>query len=60
MAGDAGFEPANTGVKVPCLNQLGYTPITPGVRLAICEPKMAPRVGLEPTTHGLTVRCSTD
>ena len=25
--GVAGFEPTNTGVKVPCLNQLGDTPI---------------------------------
>ena len=27
MAGAAGLEPADAGVKVPCLNQLGYTPI---------------------------------
>ena len=33
----------DAGVKVPCLNQLGYTPITPGV-------KMAPRAGFEPAT----------
>ena len=26
MAGAAGLEPANTGVKVPCLNRLGYAP----------------------------------
>ena len=43
MAGVAGLEPADAGVKVPCLNQLGYTPITPGV-------KMAPRAGFEPAT----------
>ena len=27
MAGVAGLKPADVGVKVPCLNQLGYTPI---------------------------------
>ena len=31
MAGVVGLEPTNAGVKVPCLNRLGYTPITPGV-----------------------------
>ena len=30
MAGVVGLEPTNAGVKVPCLNRLGYTPITPG------------------------------
>ena len=52
LAGVVGLEPTSAGVKVPCLNQLGYTPITPGV-------KMAPRAGLEPATYGLTVRRST-
>ena len=32
MAGVVGLEPTNAGVKVPCLNRLGYTPITPGVK----------------------------
>ena len=27
-AGVAGFEPTNDGVKVRCLNRLGYTPIS--------------------------------
>ena len=27
MAGVVGFEPTDVGVKVPCLNQLGYTPV---------------------------------
>lgn len=27
MAGVAGLEPADVGVKVPCLNRLGYTPV---------------------------------
>ena len=31
MAGVAGLEPADAGVKVPCLNRLGYTPNTPEV-----------------------------
>ena len=44
MAGVAGFEPADAGVKVPCLNRLGYTPITPGVL------QLAPRAGFEPAT----------
>ena len=26
MAGAAGLEPADAGVKVPCLNRLGYAP----------------------------------
>ena len=26
LAGVAGLEPADAGVKVPCLNRLGYTP----------------------------------
>ena len=54
LAGVAGLEPADAGVKVPCLNRLGYTPLTPG------DFKMAPRTGLEPVTYGLTVRRSTD
>lgn len=32
MAGVAGLEPADVGVKVPCLNRLGYTPV-------FCKPK---------------------
>ena len=28
MAGVAGLEPTNDGVKVRCLNRLGYTPIS--------------------------------
>ncbi len=27
MAGTAGLEPANAGIKTPCLNQLGHVPI---------------------------------
>ncbi len=26
MAGTAGLEPANAGIKTPCLNHLGYVP----------------------------------
>ena len=26
MAGTAGLEPANAGIKTPCLNQLGHVP----------------------------------
>ena len=46
MAGAAGFEPTNTGVKVPRLT-------------AWPRPYMAPQVGLEPTTLRLTAACST-
>ena len=27
LAGTAGFEPANAGIKTPCLNQLGDVPV---------------------------------
>jgi hypothetical protein len=27
MAGTAGLEPANAGIKTPCLNQLGDVPV---------------------------------
>ena len=47
MAGVAGLEPADAGVKVPCLNRLGYTPNYMEL------PK-----GIEPLTYALQVRCS--
>ena len=51
MAGVVGLEPTNAGVKVPCLNRLGYTPITPGVNEAKrLKKNLAPRAGLEPAT----------
>ena len=37
MAGVVGLEPTNAGVKVPCLNRLGYTPITPGANGISCR-----------------------
>ena len=49
MAGVAGLEPTNDGVKVRCLNRLGYTP---------SKVKMASPQGFEPRTHGLEGRCS--
>ncbi len=27
MAGTAGLEPANAGIKTPCLNHLGHVPL---------------------------------
>ena len=45
MAGVVGLEPTNAGVKVPCLNRLGYTPNTPEELT-----KLAPRAGFEPAT----------
>ena len=51
MAGVAGLEPTNAGVKVPCLNRLGYTPtIHENHSKAVVKCKMAPRTGLEPVT----------
>ena len=49
MAGVAGLEPTNDGVKVRCLNRLGYTPSLI---------KMVSPQGFEPRTHGLEGRCS--
>ena len=45
MAGIAGFEPANDGVKVRCLTAWRY-------------PSMVYLKGFEPLTHGLEGRCS--
>ena len=59
LAGVVGFEPTDAGVKVPCLNRLGYTPTIQSGDTAkeitefISAPyntKMAPRTGLEPVT----------
>ena len=51
LVGAVGFEPtvalSRVGLKVRCLQPLGNTP------------RMVPRVGFEPTTNGLKVRCST-
>ena len=62
MAGMAGLEPANEGVKVPCLT----TWLHPCVRRQKegPEPLLRPfslmgwEMGLEPTTLGTTIRCS--
>ena len=47
MAGVAGLEPTNDGVKVRCLTGL-----------AIPHSKMVSPQGFEPRTHGLEGRCS--
>jgi hypothetical protein len=49
VAGDIGFEPMRGGIKIRCLN-----------RAWLISNKMADRVGIEPTSHGLTVRPHTD
>lgn len=48
MAGDAGLEPAHTGVKVPCLHQLGESPTGVGF------------TGRPPKTKGLRLLSLTD
>ena len=52
LAGVVGLEPTNAGVKVPCLDQLGYTPILwdKYENQKVLLTKMAPRTGLEPVT----------
>ena len=52
MAGVAGLEPTNDGVKVRCLHRLGYTPFSNPLK------KLASPQGFEPRTHGLEGRCS--
>jgi hypothetical protein len=47
MAGDAGLEPANDGVKVRCLTDLANP-----------QESLACQQGFEPRTYGLEGRCS--
>ena len=65
MAGVAGFEPTNAGVKVPCLTAWRHPIVSP----ARCYGKRAGTLrlsflflgwvkGLEPSTPGTTIRCS--
>ena len=62
VAGMAGLEPANAGVKVPCLTTWLHPNVVVGQ-----GPERTPRpsatsmgwvMGLEPTTPGTTIRCS--
>ena len=69
MAGTAGLEPADEGVKVPCLTTWLRPNMERGKRggmkkAGITGTLPAPRLpvgwvmGLEPTTPGTTIRCS--
>ncbi len=62
----AGLEPANPGVKVPCLDQLGYIPVYDAAEEKIRSKRSGSFPftslgwvkGLEPSTPGTTIRCS--
>ena len=58
MAGVAGLEPTNNGVKVRCLNHLAIPHYqgrlhTQSLLIILVSPQ-----GFEPRTHGLEGRCS--
>ena len=59
MAGMAGLEPANEGVKVPCLTTWLRPYVERGNR-GDPDPLLLLgwEMGLEPTTPGTTIRCS--
>ena len=59
MAGVVGFEPTDDGVRVRCLTAWRY-PYPLYSTKDILWRKLAPRVGLEPTTDRLTADCSTN
>lgn len=54
MAGVAGFEPANMGLKIPCLRPLGDTlllPVFPGCQSAYIPEELVRGIGyIHPTT----------
>ena len=65
MAGVPGLEPGNPGIKTPCLNQLGYTPIKSSTSISVlilnivCAriiPGVLPSTPLGPVSH--TLHCS--
>ena len=65
MAGMAGLEPADAGVKVPCLTTWRHPNIcrfSGKRRIGILSPNPPPSLGwvkgLEPSTPGTTIRCS--
>ena len=55
MVGTQGFEPWTERIKSPLLYQLSYVPIPDCPQIVVVG-----RAGLEPTTNGLKVRCSTN
>ena len=61
LAGMAGLEPANAGVKVPCLTTWLHPNISEaraGADAPALSHSMGWVMGLEPTTPGTTIRCS--
>ena len=65
MAGMAGLEPVDAGVKVPCLTTWRHPNIcrfSGKRRIGILSPNPPPSLGwvkgLEPSTPGTTIRCS--
>ena len=65
MAGMAGLEPADAGVKVPCLTTWrhpNFCRFSGKRRIGILSPNPPPSLGwvkgLEPSTPGTTIRCS--
>ena len=53
LAGVAGLEPTNDGVKVRCLTDLAIPQWFPRRKVKMASPQ-----GFEPRTHGLEGRCS--
>ncbi len=69
MAGVPGLEPGNPGIKTPCLNQLGYTPIKSSTSCSVlildvvCAriiPGVLPSTPLGPVSHSLHCSNSLD
>ena len=63
VAGMAGLEPADEGVKVPCLTTwlhpcIAGKDIGPEQKLRPCRLNVGWVKGLEPSTPGTTIRCS--
>ena len=62
VAGMAGLEPANAGVKVPCLTTWLHPSMGSEARAGADAPALSHSMGwvmgLEPTTPGTTIRCS--
>ena len=62
VAGVAGLEPANAGVKVPCLTTWLHPNMGCEARAGADAPALSHSMGwvmgLEPTTPGTTIRCS--
>ena len=62
VAGMAGLEPANAGVKVPCLTTWLHPNAGAEPRAGADAPALSHNMGwvmgLEPTTPGTTIRCS--